>query len=64
MEEAEATLSNSKNKELWFFWIIVISTYLRLRLNIQTQATPLVTGIEQWYYIINVGPFAISASLH
>ena len=56
--EAEATLSNSKSKEEWFLG------YLRLRLNIQTQATPLVTGIEQRYYIINVGLFAISASLH
>ena len=32
----------------------MISTYLRLRQNIQTQATPLVTGIEQRYDIINV----------
>ena len=56
--EAEAMLINSKSKEEWFLG------YLRLRLNIQTQATALVTGIEQWYYILNVGLFAISASLH
>ena len=52
-EEAEATLSNSKSKKEWF--LHYCDQYLpEIKANIQTQASPLVTGIKQWYYIINV----------